>query len=46
MKFCDKYFLKSTLNNVKKVRLGAINVIMCIVNLEEGRQGKEFFKVS
>ena len=43
MKLCDKYFLKSVLNNAKKVRIGDINVLMCTVNRQEGRQGEEFF---
>lgn len=33
------------LNNVIQLRLGATNMLMCIVNLQERRQGREFIKV-
>lgn len=33
------------LNNVIQLRLGATTMLMCIVNLQERRQGREFIKV-
>lgn len=35
-------FIKPLLNSIKQVRLGVINVLTCIVHLQEGRHSGEF----